>query len=102
MHCSRRTRNRGRALASGTAIVENIGGNARLVGGAVHSYIPRALAPHASAAPTFWPAVTDSIQQLLDAVPSRPRRAPEPVDIGLRELIAIREIVHAFLTADRP
>ena len=31
------------------------------------------------------------------------RRAPaEPTDSGLRELIAIREIVHAFLTADRP
>jgi signal transduction histidine kinase len=36
------------------------------------------------------------------APPPSPRRAPEPVDIGLRELIAVREIVHAFLTADRP
>jgi signal transduction histidine kinase len=30
------------------------------------------------------------------------RTAPENTDSGLRELIAIREIVHAFLTADRP
>jgi signal transduction histidine kinase len=41
------------------------------------------------------------IAQLLD-VPAPARRAPEPIDIGLRELIAVREIVHAFLTADRP
>jgi signal transduction histidine kinase len=46
--------------------------------------------------------VTDTIPQLLEAAPPAPRRAPEPVDIGLRELIAVREIVHAFLTADRP
>jgi signal transduction histidine kinase len=39
---------------------------------------------------------------MLEVSPSTPRRAPESVDIGLRELIAIREIVHAFLTADRP
>ena len=38
----------------------------------------------------------------LDVSPPAPRRAPEPTDIGLRELIAVREIVHAFLTADRP
>jgi len=30
------------------------------------------------------------------------RNAPESTETGLRELIAIREIVHAFLTADRP
>ncbi len=30
------------------------------------------------------------------------RTASETTDSGLRELIAIREIVHAFLTADRP
>jgi signal transduction histidine kinase len=36
-------------------------------------------------------------------VPSeRPRIVPESTESGLRELIAIREIVHAFLTADRP
>jgi signal transduction histidine kinase len=36
-------------------------------------------------------------------VPSeRPRILPENPEPGLRELIAIREIVHAFLTADRP
>jgi signal transduction histidine kinase len=46
--------------------------------------------------------VTNSVPQVLEAVPPPPRRAPEPVDIGLRELIAVREIVHAFLTADRP
>jgi len=32
----------------------------------------------------------------------RPRSVPESTEPGLRELIAIREIVHAFLTADRP
>jgi signal transduction histidine kinase len=32
----------------------------------------------------------------------RLRTAPENTESGLRELIAIREIVHAFLTADRP
>ncbi|HEX7977566.1 MAG TPA: GAF domain-containing sensor histidine kinase [Gemmatimonadaceae bacterium] len=36
-------------------------------------------------------------------VPSeRPRIVAESTEPGLRELIAIREIVHAFLTADRP
>ncbi len=30
------------------------------------------------------------------------RSAPEHTESGLRELIAVREIVHAFLTADRP
>ena len=46
--------------------------------------------------------MTNSTPQLLEAAPATPRRAPEPIDIGLRELIAVREIVHAFLTADRP
>jgi signal transduction histidine kinase len=46
--------------------------------------------------------VTHTATHLLEASPPAPRRAPEPVDIGLRELIAVREIVHAFLTADRP
>ena len=32
----------------------------------------------------------------------RTRNDPESTETGLRELIAIREIVHAFLTADRP
>jgi signal transduction histidine kinase len=32
----------------------------------------------------------------------RLRAAPENTESGLRELIAVREIVHAFLTADRP
>jgi signal transduction histidine kinase len=35
-------------------------------------------------------------------VSERPRTAPESTESGLRELIAVREIVHAFLTADRP
>jgi signal transduction histidine kinase len=35
-------------------------------------------------------------------VSERPRTAPESSETGVRELIAIREIVHAFLTADRP
>jgi signal transduction histidine kinase len=45
--------------------------------------------------------VSNSATNLLEAATS-PRRAPEPVDIGHRELIAVREIIHAFLTADRP
>ena len=32
----------------------------------------------------------------------RLRTSPESTESGLRELIAVREIVHAFLTADRP
>jgi signal transduction histidine kinase len=32
----------------------------------------------------------------------RPRGTPETSESGVRELIAVREIVHAFLTADRP
>ncbi|MFN2567050.1 MAG: ATP-binding protein [Gemmatimonadaceae bacterium] len=46
--------------------------------------------------------MTHSTSHLLEVSPPPARRAPEPVDIGVRELIAIREIVHAFLTADRP
>jgi signal transduction histidine kinase len=45
--------------------------------------------------------VTNPATNVLEPAPS-PRRAPEPVDIGHRELIAVREIIHAFLTADRP
>ena len=45
--------------------------------------------------------MSNSATNVLEAAPS-PRRAPEPVDIGHRELIAVREIIHAFLTADRP
>ena len=45
--------------------------------------------------------MSNSATNLLEAATS-PRRAPEPVDIGHRELIAVREIIHAFLTADRP
>lgn len=45
--------------------------------------------------------MTHSATHLLEAATS-PRRAPEPIDIGHRELIAVREIIHAFLTADRP
>ena len=32
----------------------------------------------------------------------RSRKLPEEPEAGLRELMAVREIVHAFLTADRP
>ncbi len=32
----------------------------------------------------------------------RPRYAADGIEVGIRELIAVREIVHAFLTADRP
>ena len=32
----------------------------------------------------------------------RPFPIPEPADIGTRELIAVREIVHAFLTVEHP
>jgi len=32
----------------------------------------------------------------------RLRSAPDAADAGVRELMAVREIVHAFLTADRP
>jgi GAF domain-containing protein len=32
----------------------------------------------------------------------RLRTSPESTESGVRELIAVREIVHAFLTADRP
>jgi signal transduction histidine kinase len=46
--------------------------------------------------------VTNPATTLPEASMPTPRRAPEPVDIGLRELIAVREIVHAFLTAERP
>ena len=37
-----------------------------------------------------------------ELVNERPRAAPESSESGVRELIAVREIVHAFLTADRP
>jgi signal transduction histidine kinase len=45
--------------------------------------------------------VTHTASPVLE-LQSLVRRAPEPADIGLRELIAVREIVQAFLTADRP
>ena len=45
--------------------------------------------------------MTNTILQPPEVSPLM-RRAPEPADIGLRELIAVREIVHAFLTAERP
>src|SRR5258707_14796323 len=32
----------------------------------------------------------------------RPTTPPEPADFGLRELMAVREIAHAFHTAKRP
>ncbi|MEO6877099.1 MAG: GAF domain-containing sensor histidine kinase [Gemmatimonadaceae bacterium] len=38
----------------------------------------------------------------MTSLPDRLRATPEPTDFRLRELMAIREIVHAFLTVDRP
>jgi signal transduction histidine kinase len=43
----------------------------------------------------------------LSTLNERPRTSPashpaEPAEFGLRELMAVREIVHAFLTADHP
>jgi signal transduction histidine kinase len=42
------------------------------------------------------------VSQPLPTAGDRARIVSEGTDSGLRELIAIREIVHAFLTADRP
>src|SRR3954471_23162860 len=38
----------------------------------------------------------------MTSIPDRLRTPPDASDFGLRELKAVREIVHAFLTADRP
>ena len=43
-----------------------------------------------------------AVSQPAPMTSERLRAGPESTDSGLRELIAIREIVHAFLTADRP
>jgi signal transduction histidine kinase len=48
--------------------------------------------------PTHISAVTRTTPITSD----RLRTAPESTESGVRELIAVREIVHAFLTADRP
>jgi signal transduction histidine kinase len=42
------------------------------------------------------------VPQTTPLTSERLRTAPENTESGLRELIAVREIVHAFLTADRP
>lgn len=42
------------------------------------------------------------VSKLAHSVDDRHRLPIAEVDFGLRELIAVREIVHAFLTADRP
>lgn len=42
------------------------------------------------------------MSKLAHSVDDRHRLPIAEVDFGLRELIAVREIVHAFLTADRP
>ena len=50
-----------------------------------------------SAPPLYWPAVTTP--------PRTSNRSPTPIvtgDAAVRELMAVREIVHAFLTADHP
>src|SRR5215831_7135650 len=38
----------------------------------------------------------------VTSIHERLRTPPDAVDFGLRELIAVREIAHAFLTAERP
>jgi signal transduction histidine kinase len=38
----------------------------------------------------------------VPSIPERLRTPPESADFGLRELMAVREIAHAFLTAERP
>ena len=43
-----------------------------------------------------------SVTRITPLAADRFRTASETTESGLRELIAIREIVHAFLTADRP
>jgi signal transduction histidine kinase len=42
------------------------------------------------------------VTRIAPLTSERLRTAPENTESGLRELIAVREIVHAFLTADRP
>jgi signal transduction histidine kinase len=42
------------------------------------------------------------VTRITPLLSERLRTAPENTESGLRELIAVREIVHAFLTADRP
>jgi signal transduction histidine kinase len=38
----------------------------------------------------------------VTSIPERLRLPPDSADLGLRELMAVREIAHAFLTAERP
>src|SRR5215207_3323426 len=38
----------------------------------------------------------------MNAPPESVPASPEATDVGLRELMAVRDIVHAFLTAERP
>ena len=38
----------------------------------------------------------------MTSIYDRLRTPPNATDVGVRELMAVREIVHAFLTADRP
>jgi signal transduction histidine kinase len=42
------------------------------------------------------------VTRITPLTSERLRNGPESTDSGLRELMAVREIVHAFLTADRP
>jgi signal transduction histidine kinase len=42
------------------------------------------------------------VNRITSLTSERLRGSPESTESGLRELIAVREIVHAFLTADRP
>src|SRR5215467_6683965 len=38
----------------------------------------------------------------VTSIPERLRTPPDSNDFGLRELVAVREVAHAFLTAERP
>jgi len=42
------------------------------------------------------------VTRLLSPSPDRVLIPTVPTDFGLRELMAVREIMHAFLTAERP
>jgi signal transduction histidine kinase len=42
------------------------------------------------------------VNRPVTSIYERLRTPPSSTDVGLRELIAVREIVHAFLTAERP
>ena len=57
---------------------------------------------HKRLAPLAFSAHIGDVTRITPLTSDRFRSHAETSDSGLRELIAIREIVHAFLTADRP